>query len=694
MLNPRHITIGGRTGSRAYGIAVLFTVVLLLAACSDRTDGQPNRIDPRGPNLAVTQTGETSASAVQTPPSADVTDSGPPSTIVQTGNPTETPSVSAIPNPVTPGLPARVAGPQNPTPDRDLAELAVRLRGATVGGNTAAPASQLEDGAQQGFWITNLENGSARGITATLRLVSENAYWFVDDDVALDDNDRISTDEHLSRIAARFEEEVRPAVVGTFGDIANPGLDGDPRLFILYSVLDGAAGYFGSKDSFSTEVHPHSNQREIIYLESRLLASSVDTNLSIIAHELQHAVHLNQDVGEESWVNEGLAELATEVAGFETQSLQAFLTRPQTQLNYWPQGPRSTFPHYGAAALFFAYLSQRIGGTDDLIDLVTEPLDGIEGVDAFLAPHGLTWEQVFLDWIAANYLDADDDRYGYQDRDIRVRPVRTLSPRSALRDHLPQFSARYYRVDSHSPAGTIDFRADTEVRQLGTDCAVGPTCWWSGRGDGIDSRLTREFDLTGVKHATLRYRVWHEIEKGWDFGYVEVSDDGGKTWQIVEGTHTTTENPSGNAYGVGYTGQSRGWKQESIDLTPFTGGRVLIRFEYVTDDAVYLDGLLIDDVAIPELGFSDETGGIASWNVEGFSKAGHRLAQSFVVQIVRIALDGSFSITQVPLDDQNSGQVDVSGLDTDAETIVIVSPTTPGTRHTAGYVLEFAEISN
>ena len=95
--------------------------------------------------------------------------------------------------------------------------------------------------------------------------------------------------------------------------------------------------------------------------------------------------------------------------------------------------------------------------------------------------------------------------------------------------------------------------------------------------------------------------VWYEIEEGWDYAYVEASDDDGRTWHILEGQHTTTENPSGNAYGPGYTGSSDEWLRESIDLTPFAGGPVLLRFEYVTDDAVYLDGLLIDDLSIPEL---------------------------------------------------------------------------------------------
>ena len=86
-------------------------------------------------------------------------------------------------------------------------------------------------------------------------------------------------------------------------------------------------------------------------------------------------------------------------------------------------------------------------------------------------------------------------------------------------------------------------------------------------------------------------------------------------------SHTTTDNPSGNAYGPGYTGSSDEWLQESIDLTPFAGGPVLLRFEYVTDDAVYLDGLLIDDLSIPELDL-DLSSTDDDWHADGFSLAG------------------------------------------------------------------------
>ena len=154
----------------------------------------------------------------------------------------------------------------------------------------------------------------------------------------------------------------------------------------------------------------------------------------------------------------------------------------------------------------------------------------------------------------------------------------------------------------------------------------GAYSWWSNRGDHSDSTLTRAFDLSDAKSATLKFSTWYDIEDGWDYAYVEASTDGGKTWQILPGQHTTDKNPVGNAFGPGWTGvsgvpgtrprQAPKWVNEQVDLTPFAGKEILVRFEMVTDDAVNEPGLLIDNIAIPEIGYQDDgEAGAAGWEV-------------------------------------------------------------------------------
>ena len=577
-------------------------------------------------------------------------------------------------------------------PDRDLAELAQRLRGVSPSAAASAAPSDvaipLRVGDSRDFWITTGTDGNARRASATLLAVSENAYWFAEDGVGVEK-------AALEAAAGIFESRVRPAVVGAFGDIRKPGLDGDPRLFILNAVLfDGVVGYFGSKDAFPPAVHPRSNEREIVYMSADALGFGQDAYMSILAHELQHAVHFARDAGEESWVNEGLSEVAVAVAGYPNQFAPAFEERPDTQLNYWGNEPAASARYYGAAGAFFNYAAQRVGGYENLAALAREPLDGVDGVDNFLRAHGLAFEDVFADWTIANYLDADDDeRYGYLNRESGARAATGPAPGAVSRRNLPQFSARYYVWDPPVAGGVVRFAGDAAVRQVGEDCAVGASCWWSGRGDSIDSKLTREFDLSGLSEATLEFAIRRDIEEGWDYGYVQASADGGRTWRILKGLHTTDANPSGNAYGDGYTGSGGwegGWEREAIDLTPFAGAPVLVRFEYITDDAVYLDGMLIDDISIPQLGFRDEPETPQAWRAEGFSLVGAPLAQEFIVQLIEMdAAGGDFTVSRLQLDDRNRAETRYSP---DAAVVVlVVSPTTRGTIHPAGYSVELTD---
>ena len=661
-----------------------FTAFVVLAfACG----GEPSAAQISDP-VPATQVPST-VSPPPSPPPPAVSPTPPPTAQIKVESATPTPVSVSVPTPLptsiaesrpSPAPPSLFMPSRAPMPDSDLGELAARLRGAKVDDRPVESAEPMSVGDRRDFWLTDLDDGSAEKISTTLRVVSENAYWFTDDAVSVDQ-------EGLEQGARLFEQRVRPAVVDAFGDIRSPGIDGDPRLIVLHSKLDGAAGYYGPNDEYPVEVHPHSNEGEIIYIDAELLPPGSEFYMSVLAHEFQHAIHFNQDMGEDSWVNEGLSELATEVSGYEVASFDAFLPRPDTQLNYWPEESARRMAHYGSSALFFIYLTQRIGGTAYLRDLMTERLDGVDGVDAFLRGFGLRFEDVFADWVVANYLDADDERYGYLDSDVRIRRARPLGDGKGRERSLPQFSAQYYTLRSNSSAGTLRFQGSAEVRQVEAECISETGCWWSGRGDSINTKLTREFDLTGLDAATLEYMVWYDIEDGWDYGYVEASDDGGRSWTILEGQHTSDDDVSGNAYGPGYTSRSRVWERESIDLTPFVGGPVLIRFEYVTDAAVFRDGFMVADVSIPRLDDGMDTGG---WIAEGFDWARESLPQRFIVQLIVIDADGGFEVSRLDLNGENSGEMSLSGLDSpNRESVIVVSPATPGTRHSARYTLEF-----
>ena len=76
------------------------------------------------------------------------------------------------------------------------------------------------------------------------------------------------------------------------------------------------------------------------------------------------------------------------------------------------------------------------------------------------------------------------------------------------------------------------------------------------------------------------------------------------------------------------------WASEAIDLTPYAGHEVLIRFEYVTDQAFTRNGWVLDDIRIPELGYADNAEQASDWTSEGWVRIANELPQDYLVEIV------------------------------------------------------------
>jgi len=216
---------------------------------------------------------------------------------------------------------------------------------------------------------------------------------------------------------------------------------------------------------------------------------------------------------------------------------------------------------------------------------------------------------------------------------------------------------------------------------------------WSNRADESDTHLTRAFDLRDVSSATLRFWTWYHIEEGWDYAYVLVSTDGGARWIPLESARMTFDDPHSNAYGPGYTGHSGGWVEESIDLTPYAGQEILLRFEYITDDAVTQPGLIVDDIQIPEIGYAEDfESGDGGWQSEGWLRMDNRLPQHFLVQLVQPdAADGPVTRLLGPGDSpQGEWTITVGGEGGDA--VLVVSGLAPVTTEPARYRVALAPI--
>ena len=582
-------------------------------------------------------------------------------------------------------------------PVNDSRDLAMRLEGKlNIPLTIAPPITNFDLGSQQEFWVSNVDANKYFEIRASLEYITDHVFFWIQEEVPFNPED-------VKQLVETFENEIYPTNREFFGSEWTPGVDGDPHLFILYAKDLGSnlAGYFSSADEQHPLAHEYSNAHEVFVLNSDVVKLNNEFAYGVLAHEFQHMIHWYRDRDEASWINEGFSEVAVFLNGYPVGSEYSYIVDPDIQLNYWPDDHGQTSPHYGAAFLFLTYFLDRFG-VEPTQSLVGIPANGLEGVDQVLREiealdpitgREIFADDVFLDWVIASYLKDDriaDGRYTYNilPNAPLAKETETINdcPSKALTREVHQYGVDYIRIKCRGEY-VLQFEGSTQAEITPTEPHSGNYYFWSNKGDESDMILTRNFDF---KHhegpLTLTYWTWYDLEKDFDYVYVEVSEDG-ESWDILGTPSGTLEDPSGNSYGWGYNGQSEGWIQESVDLSDYAGKEVQIRFEYVTDTAVNNEGMLIDDIAIPEISyftsFEESSDG---WEGVGWVRFDNLVPQSY--RLALITFGDKIEVAQVPLEEDITAEIRLTldkGID---EAVLVVTGTTRYTRQKAAYRIE------
>ena len=340
-------------------------------------------------------------------------------------------------------------------PDRDLVALAQRLRGVSVPAGLATPAVPSV-GEHEDFWLLELGGPRVYRTVAELRLVSPRALWYVEAGATVGDR-------ALETAARAFEEQIYPRITADFGE---PSLAPGERITVLHARLGGAGGYFSSGDRVPAAVQPFSNERAMVYINAGGSIVGSRGYLSTLAHEFQHLVHDDADDGEESWVNEGLSELATGVSGYPTPLSARPLPSPPVSLTAWPDSPGSTLPYYLTSLLFFHYLAEHHGGTEDMHRLLARPEDGAAGVDGYLRELSLdvTFVEVYRDWTAALLLGPEGrGRYASSAVAAPLTPRRYLAPGQEETGAAQPFAPVYVALDTGQEPSILRFQGEGAV---------------------------------------------------------------------------------------------------------------------------------------------------------------------------------------------------------------------------------------
>jgi hypothetical protein len=556
---------------------------------------------------------------------------------------------------------------------------------------TGRPPGNYEVGHAETFFINDIMGKRYYTVTAQVAVVTEHAYWYVQ-------HGRSPDLAALREVARRFDESIYPTNRRLFGTEWTPGVDNDPRITVLFASIPGAGGYFSSADEYTRAINPYSNEREIIYVN---IDGGYEGLGSTLAHEFQHMIHWNESPDHDVWLNEGASVLASVANGYDVGGVDFdYLRNTDTQLNAWQANPDSSRANYGASFLFFDFLRANYGGDDTIRSIVGADGKGPEAITRGLRDAGRTesFEDVFTQWVLANLLDgepgAEARGLAYPDREASVSPSDTLSSYPTdRRATVSQHGVDYIELLPGSGALEVEFRGQATTRVIAAPPLSGQSVYWSNRGDLSDSSMTRTFDLSGLSSATLEFGLWLDTEADLDYGYVMASSDGGKTWDTLKGSHTTDDNPNGTNFGNGYSGRSLaregadddGWLRERADLSPYAGGAVQLRFEYITDDGYNAGGIAVDDIEIPELGFMDDAESDAGWQTAGFARVANELPQRYFLAAVTQAADDSFEVHEIEVAPDGTASFRIEGGYTSA--VLVVAGMTPHSIHPAEYNL-------
>jgi len=204
--------------------------------------------------------------------------------------------------------------------------------------------------------------------------------------------------------------EIEHQVFGMAPDIDNNGT----IEFLLTDIQDGweetggfIGGFFYPRDQQPQT--PGSNKADILYIDTYpgIYQSDGESGsfeyrsaLSTVAHEYQHLLQFNNDEDEETFVDEGLSEIASFLCGYGLRDPSAYLFSTNLSLvEFTGDDFDVSLNHYAKVALFTFFLYERCG-LGFISDLSVNDNQGISGINETLNQNKISqdFSDVVLDF--------------------------------------------------------------------------------------------------------------------------------------------------------------------------------------------------------------------------------------------------------------------------------------------------------
>lgn len=495
--------------------------------------------------------------------------------------------------------------------------------------------------------------------TFTLRSVGENVEIWVANDLSFPDERpaHVVTQEQVDKLRDEFDSNIYPKATAFFGtpdvhDGSHSPLAGrnvpagyyegsDKVIMLVDNIID--EGYTNPSYPFFVagffwQTLENYIDRNIITIDTNSWETRLEsTFFGTTIHELQHLIHADNDGAEETWLNEGMSTFSEYLGGYghDDRSINFYLDHPENSLVNWDEhvgaetGPE-TIADYGQVYLFTLYMNDKFG-QEFIRDLALKDTQGINSVNEVLKAHGynLDFTQLYQNFITALALDSDrvgNGLYNFDSINLRDLAVdnngtkrgKTVDYEGAKvfeKEGVPAWGGDFKELDFQDKIRSISFDGVDFLGTPWTSVAdpkdAANKVLWGGQGDEADNAIIFEADLSSVDNATLKFDNLIDIEEQWDFGMVQVSTDNGETWTSLENENTRSDvveegYPKIKENVPGFTGTYENWQEESFDLSQYAGKKVLVSFRYLTDWGTTQAGWYVDNIAIPEIGYSND----------------------------------------------------------------------------------------
>lgn len=534
----------------------------------------------------------------------------------------------------------------------------------------------------------------------TLRSVGDNVEIWVAHDLAYGPNNPkkpdVVTQAQVDKLRDEFDRNIYPKATDFFGtpnaldgsQSPLPDMVGLPKdyytgsdkvIMLVDNVQDEGwnnPNYPFFVAGFFWQTLENYINRNIITIDTNSWDTRLEsTFFGTTIHELQHLIQADNDPSEETWLNEGMSTFSEYLGGYghDDGSINFFLDHPENSLVNWDEhynaetGPE-TIADYGEVYLFTLYLYDKFGH-DFIKSLATDGTSqGIESVEKTLKQYKAKkdFTDVYQNFMTAITLD---DRSVSKDYDIDSINLRDLvvDQQGTKRGKTVDFEKAQVYEKQGVPAWGGDFKSldfSKEIRGMkfnGVDflplqwksvrdpLGSGKQVLWGNTGSQVDNQMIFEADLSSVNNATLNFEHYYQIEEEWDFGAVQVSTDNGETWTSLANNNTRSDiteegYPNTKENLPGFTGTNGKWSAESFDLSNYAGKKVLIAFRYMTDWGSEEAGWYINNITIPEIGFSK-----SGASTEGFQSIGQIKKEylKYVVTFIQTKKNGKERVYHV-----------------------------------------------